>query len=158
MNQAARLRLIGLSSRSNVVVERVLRSRFHWLLSAGLLLLTVTGRRSGRRYTIPVGYHESDGAIVVFVGEPATKTWWRNYRTPSPVELLHRSRHIAGTARVIGSDEPDYRRLAEAVFRRASMVARIFDVRFDASKGLSPAQLRELAPRLVIVRIDASRA
>jgi hypothetical protein len=82
-----------LSSSSNAVVARILRSRFHRLLSRGVLLLTVTGRRSGRRYTIPVGYHETDGAMVVFVGEPASKTWWRNYRTPAPPRFC-----IAGNA------------------------------------------------------------
>ena len=157
MDQAARRRLIGLSSRSNPLVERILRSRFHWLLSSGLLLLAVTGRKSGRCYTIPVGYHVIDGAIVVFVGEPATKKWWRNYRTPGPIELLHRSKHLAGTARVIPSDDTEYRRLAEAGFRRARMISRIFDIRFDRSKGLSAEQLQQLAPRLVIVRVEIDR-
>jgi hypothetical protein len=154
MNQGARRRLIDFSSRSNPLVLRILRSRFHWLLSSGLLLLTVTGRKSGRRYTIPVGYHEADGAIIVFVGEPATKKWWRNYRTPAPVELLHRSRRIAGIARVISNDEPDYRRLAEAGFRRSRMIPRIFDIRFDTSKGLPPEQLSQLVERLVIIKIE----
>jgi deazaflavin-dependent oxidoreductase (nitroreductase family) len=157
MSQAARRRLIGLSSRSNALVARILRSRFHWLLSGGLLLLTVTGRRSGRRYTIPVGYHETDEAIVVFVGEPSTKTWWRNYQTPGPVELLCRSRRVAGTAQVVASDDTDYRRLAETVFRRSGMVSRIFDLRFDASKGLSPEQVQELAKHLGIVRIPRTK-
>ena len=154
MDQASRRRLIGLSSRSNTLVERILRSRFHWLLSTGLLLLTVTGRKSGRRYSIPVGYHESDGTIIVFVGEPATKKWWRNYREPGRIELLHRSKRLAGTARVVASSDAEYRRLAEIGFRRASIVPRIFGIRFDAAKGLSSEQLAELAGRLAIVRID----
>jgi len=42
---------------ANPVVKWILRSRLHRLLSAHLLLISVTGRRTGRVYTIPVGYH-----------------------------------------------------------------------------------------------------
>jgi deazaflavin-dependent oxidoreductase (nitroreductase family) len=154
VDQDTRRRLIDYSSRSNPLVTRVLRSRFHWLLSGALLLLTVTGRKSGRRYSLPVGYHRVDGAIVVFVGEPSTKMWWRNYRSPGPIEVLHRSRTIAGTARVVANDQPEYRRLADAGFRRSRMVPRIFGIRFNRRTGLTPAQINELAQRLLIVRID----
>ena len=45
-----------LMTRLNPVIGAVLRSPLHPLLSHGLALLHVTGRRSGRRYWIPVGY------------------------------------------------------------------------------------------------------
>jgi hypothetical protein len=33
-----------------------LRSPLHGLLSNGMMLLTVTGRKTGKKYTTPVGY------------------------------------------------------------------------------------------------------
>ena len=42
----------------NPFVKAVLRSPVHRLLSGSLVLLTYTGRRSGRRYTLPVMYAE----------------------------------------------------------------------------------------------------
>src|SRR6185295_8838710 len=81
---------VRLSMRMNRVVDVVLRSRVHWLLSRGLTLITVTGRRTGRRYTIPVGYLETSDAVVVLVGDAPSKTWWRNYLHPGPIEVrLH---------------------------------------------------------------------
>ena len=59
---------VRLSMRMNWLVDLVLRSRLHWLLSSGLTLITVTGRRTGQRYTIPVGYLETPDAVVVLVG------------------------------------------------------------------------------------------
>ena len=50
------LSIDSVMSRLNPAICAVLRSRFHWLLSRGLMLVTVTGRKSGRQYTIPVGY------------------------------------------------------------------------------------------------------
>ena len=73
--------LVRLSIWLNPIIAPVLRSRLHWLLSPSLMLITVTGRKTGRRYTIPGGYHQVSDAIVVMVAEAPSKTWWRNYRT-----------------------------------------------------------------------------
>ena len=35
----------------------VLRSPFHGMLSNGMMLITVTGRKTGKAYTTPVGYY-----------------------------------------------------------------------------------------------------
>jgi hypothetical protein len=45
----------GVLSRLNPLIAGLLRSPLHPLLSPGLLLLTVTGRHSGRATAIPVG-------------------------------------------------------------------------------------------------------
>jgi len=52
-----------------------------------MLLVTVTGRRSGQRYTIPVGYRRRRDVLDVLVSKAPTKQWWRNYREPGPVEV-----------------------------------------------------------------------
>jgi hypothetical protein len=54
-------------SRLNPVVSALLRSRLHWIASAGLVLITVTGRRSGRQYSFPVGYREDADRVVILV-------------------------------------------------------------------------------------------
>lgn len=42
----------------NPVVKALIRSRLHGLASGSLALITVTGRRSGREHTFPVGYRQ----------------------------------------------------------------------------------------------------
>ena len=70
----------ALTSRLNPLVVAILRTPWvHWLLSPGLMLITVTGRRSGRRYTIPVGYQRDESDVIVLVSEARKKQWWRNY-------------------------------------------------------------------------------
>jgi len=45
----------------NLFVIGLLRSPLHRLASGSLLLITYRGRRSGRRFTIPVIYAEREG-------------------------------------------------------------------------------------------------
>lgn len=88
------------------LVTRVGNPVLTWLLSAPrraskvgqvLLLMHVTGRRSGRVYSTPVGYHrQSDGRLLVL-----TSSRWRvNLRggpTPVQVTLLGHPRSATAT-------------------------------------------------------------
>ena len=146
-----------LSMRLNPIVAVVLRSRFHWLLSRGLTLIAVTGRRSGRRYTIPVGYLETSDAVVVLVGDAPSKTWWRNYLGGGPIEVLLSGVWRHGTALTLAPDSDEFRRRAEESFRRSRTIARLFDIAFDAQHGLTAEQVEQLARRAAIVRITLAQ-
>ena len=76
----------------NPVVRTLLRSPAHRLLSGSLLLLDDTGRRSGRRYVLPVAYAAAGDDLVVVVGQPASKTWWRNFDGAPQEPLVHLAR------------------------------------------------------------------
>ena len=83
----------------NRVTRPILRSPAHKLLSRRLLLLTVTGRRSGRTFTIPVSYLEQDGRLLIQPSAPERKVWWRNLRGDgAPVRVRLRGRDRAGHA------------------------------------------------------------
>ena len=65
-------------SRLNPLIGLVLRTPLvHWALSPGLMLITVTGRKTGRRYTIPVGYQRTRDDFTVLVSEAWRKQWAR---------------------------------------------------------------------------------
>ncbi len=82
------LRLLRLA---NPVVRLILRSPAHGLLSGRLLLLSYTGRRSGRNYEIPLRYAETgDDRLVAVALRPARKLWWRSLGEPTRVFLLVR--------------------------------------------------------------------
>src|SRR5919201_997478 len=78
----------------NPFVSAILRSPLHGLLSTQLMLLTYTGRKSGKRYTIPVGYARDGETLVVF----SSRSWRRNLRGGAPVEVLLQGRRYTGTA------------------------------------------------------------
>jgi hypothetical protein len=72
----------------NPVVRAALRSPLHSAVDGALLILHVTGRRSGRRYDIPVGYVDLDGRFVVVTQH----TWRANLRGGADVGVTHAGR------------------------------------------------------------------
>lgn len=68
----------------NPIMVALLRSRMHRLASKNFMLLTVTGRKSGRSYTLPVSRHEQpDGTLVV----SAAGSWRHNLRGGGDVRV-----------------------------------------------------------------------
>lgn len=141
------------ASRMNPLVAALLRSPLHFLLSPGLVLLTVTGRRSGRRYAIPVGYQRDDDEIVVMVSKAKSKQWWRNYYEPAPVSLRLRGRERAGYAELVAPGSEEFRVWTERTLRRMPWMRRVFRVDFDPQTGLRTDQLDDLGEEIAIVRI-----
>ncbi len=93
-----------LNRAANPVVRAVLTSPLHPLLSRSLALITVTGRRSGRRYTLPVGFRQDGDRVLINVGWPERKRWWRNLRDAAGVELRIRGTRRTGQAVARGDE------------------------------------------------------
>lgn len=140
-------------TRLNTVVAFVLRSPFHYPLSLGLLLLTVTGRRSGRRYTIPVGYQQRDQCLLVLVSKASRKAWWRNYIDPGPVEVRLRGQTLDGEARCVARDSQEFREALDSAFRRYPALGRQFGISYDRQSGLTTDQQRRVAEDAAVVKI-----
>ena len=67
----------------NPVARLLLRSPLHGLVDPAVLLLHVTGRKTGRRYDIPIGYTDLENRLIL-----VTIARWRvNLRGGSDVEV-----------------------------------------------------------------------
>ncbi|MGB5812695.1 MAG: nitroreductase/quinone reductase family protein [Polyangiales bacterium] len=143
-------------SRANGAVVRVLRSPFHWVLSLGLMLITVTGRRSGRVYTIPVGYQQDGSVITVLASEARTKQWWRNFETPAAVTLRLRGKEREGVATLVPPNSPEFRIQSEQTLTRLPFMGRVFGIRYQRRQGLTDAQLEALRNNIAIVQIQVA--
>jgi hypothetical protein len=83
---------------ANPVMRWLLASPAHAVASSQLLLLHFTGRRSGRRYTVPAGYHDLDGVPSVL-----TNSGWRvNFRGGADIEVTLRGRRRPARATLVG--------------------------------------------------------
>jgi hypothetical protein len=87
----------------NRLVRLILHSRWHGVLSRRLLLVTVTGRRSGRTHTLPVAYTERGNVLAIRVGASTRKRWWRNVVGGAPVRV--RLRGTERTGRAVSSSD-----------------------------------------------------
>jgi hypothetical protein len=78
----------------NVLPTAILRSPAHRLMSRSTLLLTFTGRNSGRVYTVPVVYFEQGGTLMM----TTDSRWWKNLVGGGAVMLLLRGRQVPASA------------------------------------------------------------
>ena len=88
---------------ANPFVALLLRSPLHGLLGGSVALITVTGRKSGRRYTTPVQFVRR-GATLYVTSRPERR-WWRNLRDEAPVALQLGGRRVNAVAAVLSSPE-----------------------------------------------------
>lgn len=80
----------------NDFMSWVLCSPVHGILSDGMMLLTVTGRKTGQKYKFPVGYYRENGYLWVITSRD--RTWWKNLRGGADVELLLKRKPVAAFA------------------------------------------------------------
>ena len=90
----------------NPGIRVLLNSPLHAPLSGQLALITVTGRRSGRTFTFPVGYQRAGNIVNIGVGWPERKLWWRNLLgAGAPVRVRVRGNDYSGHAAARGDEE-----------------------------------------------------
>jgi deazaflavin-dependent oxidoreductase (nitroreductase family) len=128
---------------ANSAVEKILQSPAHPMLSGSTLLIRYTGRRTGNEYTLPVQYADAHHGLVVMVGKPETKTWWRNFTDMGQVKVLVKGTWVPMTAHALrGENEP------EAV----TPLLRSYAVRFPkVTKSLVGETLEERVEHAVVV-------
>jgi hypothetical protein len=101
----------------NPVMGLILRSPLQRLVP-GVMLITVTGRTSGRKFTTPVQYALAGDRVYVLTRRP--RSWWRNARDGAPVELRLRGHNRRGSARTFPASADDAMP-AIAAFRGSSL-------------------------------------
>lgn len=70
------------------------------LLGVRVAKLRYRGRRSGREISLTTWCKPTAEGVLITVGGPGRKTWWRNFRTAGPIEIeVDGVRHL-GTAQV----------------------------------------------------------
>lgn len=117
-----------------------------------VLLLTTTGRKSGKRRVTPLQYEELDGKIYVTAAYGLKADWVRNIQANSRVEVRIKQRRFQGKALVITDPERIADMLELRLKRHPRMIAAIL-----RSEGLPAKPAREdltaLASKLAMVEI-----
>jgi hypothetical protein len=136
-------------------VTAVLRSPLHGMLSKSLMLLTVTGRMSGRSFTFPVQYVREGKEVLVLAGRAEGKTWWRNLLEPAPVLMRIRGHEVSGTAHATRDPEEVSEGL-RVYLLRFPRAAKSLGVPAPRDGAVDAEALDRIAAREVIVRISVS--
>lgn len=124
----------------NPIITSILRSPLHGLVSGMYMLITFTGKKTGKAYTTPVQYRQQ-GVLLKLVTR-RSRTWWKNLRGGAPVTLYLHGRDLKGLAEVLDLEGPALAAEIQAIY--APMV--------------SAAQAARLAPESVVIQIRLSES
>ncbi len=140
---------------ANVAMRVLLCSPLHTFVSGKVLLLTVTGHKSGRSYAVPVSYVEDDGALVCFTSD-RWGNWWKNLRGGARGTVRLRGRQLAGIATVDNGDDENVARKLRAFLQRFPGSAQRYGVGLNCDGHPEPRDV-DLAVRRggpIMIRIN----
>jgi hypothetical protein len=140
----------------NPAMTLLLRSPLHRRISGSLALLSYTGRKSGKRFTTPVGYHRAGQHILVFTHSP----WWKNFEGGAPVTMLIEGKEVQGHAEAIRDPDQIFTHVEPLVRKYGAKQARRMALTLDPGREPTADELRAAigAQELIMLRIRPQNA
>lgn len=133
----------------NSVIALLLRSPLHGMMSKSIMLLTFTGRKSGKQFTIPIGYTQRGDTVTVFTDH----SWWKNLLTKPTVTLNIKGRKFQGMAEVEHDNTELIAQEMRSFVKIHTGAARAYGVKIDANGEPEPATVEDAALRFTLIRI-----
>jgi deazaflavin-dependent oxidoreductase (nitroreductase family) len=133
----------------NQGMKFILRSPAHGVVSKSILLITFTGRKSGRQYTTPVSYSQEGDQVTIFTHA----NWWKNLQDGAPVTLRIRGREHQGVPETVAGDRQAIAAGLAKHLRRVPSDARYYDVTFDENKNPRAEEVQRAVQTVVMIRI-----
>ncbi len=116
-----------------------------------IALLSFTGRRSGKRYTIPITYERRDSSVMMLTKK--TRSWWRNFEDQPAVELRLAGKTVKGTAEAHPATDADLDQVVDFLTSRPTD-AKAYGVVALPDGSLDPESVLALLPRNVLVNVE----
>jgi F420H(2)-dependent quinone reductase len=136
----------------NAVFVMILRSPLHGMLSKSFALLSFKGRKSGKQYTLVIGY-QRDGDVLTII---SPRGWWKNLREGNvPVRVFLHGKWCNAVAEAFQGGE-----IAANAFQRAAQkspsLIRMYRIEQDADGQLKPESLRLATRKVAVIHVRLS--
>jgi hypothetical protein len=122
----------------------------HGLVSKMVLLFTFTGRKSGKTYTIPVSYSQSDDQVYIFTHA----NWWKNLKGGAPVTLRLQGWDVQGLAEPVVEDKQVIAARLTEHLRKVPSDAPYYGVTFDESGNPRAGDVEKGVQTVVMIRVQ----
>ena len=137
----------------NPTATLLLRSPLHGFWSRNLLLITFTGRNSGRKFTTPVRYVRTGDTIRCFTSRE--NQWWRNLRGGAEVTLRIRGKNTDYTATAIDNDPAKVRKWLVYYLDLFPRDAAYHNIKLNSDNTLVEADLERACHEAIVVEAQA---
>ena len=118
------------------------------MIGQGVALLSFTGRKTGKHYTIPVSYQREDDIVTVITKRQ--RTWWHNFETPLEVELRLAGHNYAGKAEARSSGDETLEFMTRYLEKRP-IDAKAYGLNKDE---VTREKIARILPLIVVIRIE----
>jgi hypothetical protein len=132
----------------NPMMRILLRSPLHFVQSKSLMLITFTGRKSGRRFTTPVRYVQVGDTVRCFTSPE--NLWWRNLRGGAAVSLRLEGKELPYWATI----QADPAAVREALIHYLSLYpqdAAYHEIRLNRDRSLVASDLDRVSQHAIVV-------
>ena len=136
VNQAAMRRRARIMRAVNVPMRAVLGLPFPTPLSGNLMLISYTGRKTGKAYRQPVSYARDGETLLT----PGGGRWTLNLEGGRPVRVRLRGRDVAARAELV-TDPAEVERLLGVITRENPRAARFIPIPRQPDGRLEPEPL-----------------
>lgn len=133
----------------NRFMRAILRSPLHRMASRSVMLITFTGKKSGKTYTTPISYAREGDQVTAFTGA----RWWRNLDGGAPVTLLIKRQELHGWAQPVVEDKQAVADGLHAFLRKVRSDARFYGVKYDANGAPNGDDVMRAAQQVVMLSI-----
>jgi deazaflavin-dependent oxidoreductase (nitroreductase family) len=135
----------------NPIVIWLLHSPLHNLMDKSTVLITFTGRKSGKRYTIPVSYLR-DGDTLMMISQ-RDHSWWKNLRGGAQVTLFMQGHTLKARGEVFTDAEAVVNKLL-LFLQQFPGYQRLMHIKLAANgQPENPEAFQRYAQGMVIVRM-----
>ena len=132
----------------NDFVAFMLRTPLHHFMG-NTMLITVTGRKTGKKYTTPVGYYRVDDHIWVITNRD--RTWWRNLKDGAEVSMRIHGKNVNGFAEAILDEKAIAARIGEYLLH-VPLAIKPLGVRIENGEA-NPEDAARVAKERLFVKI-----
>jgi deazaflavin-dependent oxidoreductase (nitroreductase family) len=135
----------------NAFVTFFLRTPLRVLLG-NTMLITVTGCKTGRQYSTPVGFYREGDTLWVISNRD--RTWWRNVKNGANVSLFLNGKTVTAFAEAEMNEKAVEKHLLEYI-RHMPMTAKSFGIRME-NKIPYPADIARVAKDRLFIKVEPS--
>ena len=134
----------------NRLMSAVLRSPLHGIASRSVMLITFTGRKSGKIYTTPIGYLREGDTVTAF----SHARWTKNLAGGAPVRLNIKNKTYNGQANIVSEDKEAIAGELQRFLNIVRSDARFYQVTFDEDGRPNWEDVQRAAQNSTLLKIQ----
>ena len=135
----------------NPMMIWLLKSHLYGFISKNMMLITVTGRKSGKQISTPTNFLRDGNTLWVISWRD--RKWWKNLRGGAKVQVLLAGKSVEGRGQVIEEEKAVAQSLFD-YYKKIPRVAKYVQIGLDAAGVPVSADCERAAQKMVMVRID----